>query len=882
MVTVGDRVFGGTGTIGHLFLYDPSAGASTDLGVAVTGMTKITSLVAGTDGHVYGAAGSWYDPAHVFSFDPANPWVVTDLGVPVASSTEVAGLVLGADGLLYGGTADSNTLFRYDPAANEFSVVGTIPGVGDITCLAFGPDGKLYGGAYLAGQLWVFDLGTGQGSILGQPVPGEYSIYTLVAGPDARIYGGTGWSKGVLFSYDIAAGTFQIHGAPVWRDTYLYRLLLGSDGQLYGGTGSRRGRLFRFDPLGHPFQASGTATSIGIAPRMTYETYVPATSEVWALALASDGWLYASGWGVGNSAVLARWDTATGGLMELLGNVPGAPAVIHALVEAPNGKIYGGGGRAFSAPIMFSYDPVTGVMGFLFVGLVDDDYVHTLTLCPDGRIYGGTGGSGAGEHGQLFAYDPSSGSFTFFGPALPDETSVQALVCAPDGTLYGGTGPSGHLISFQPPGDVVDLGQPLPGDGAIMSLALGLDGRVYGGTGGLGRLFAYDLAGGVVTDLGRPYAHDAEIHDLAASTDGLVLGVTGGMEGHLFSYDPWSDTLSDLGMVRLGERHVCALAMSADAQTVYLGTGHTYGDLVAYERDYAYGWLSLDFEADTPAGTDLGVDVLDSAGNVLLADAAPGASLLDIPVALAPTLHLRAGLSTTDAALTPALLQWSVTWTEDRLLAVSPPALAFDAPLGGPDPALQTLLVSAAGAGELGWTLSGLPDWLTADPPSGMTPTTVELTASVEGVEAGIHEATLVLSASPDCANCPVEVPVTLTVYDQPVAVADPLSLSFESVEGETEPETALLTLANGGTGVLTWTATVDVGWLTLWPTAGVAPPEATLVVTADPEGLTADVYTGTIRIAGPPDCANCPLDVPATLTIVPREWRIYLPLVQR
>ena len=82
MVTVGDRIFGGTGTLGHLFQYDPSTGASTDLGVAVTGMTKITSLVVGTDGHVYGAAGSWYDPAHVFSFDPANPWVVIDLGIP--------------------------------------------------------------------------------------------------------------------------------------------------------------------------------------------------------------------------------------------------------------------------------------------------------------------------------------------------------------------------------------------------------------------------------------------------------------------------------------------------------------------------------------------------------------------------------------------------------------------------------------------------------------------------------------------------------------------------------------------------------------------------------------------------------------------------------
>ncbi len=883
MVTVGDQVFGGTGTLGHLYHYDPSTGTSTDLGVAVVGMTKITALVLGPDGLVYGAAGSWYELPHLFRLDPGNPGTPDDLGaVPIAGSNEVAGLVLGSDGLLYGGTADQNTLFSYDPVSGEFAVVGSIQGVGDITCVTFGPDGKLYGGAYLAGQLWVFDLQTGQGEILGTPVPGEYSIYTLVAGPDTKVYGGTGWTKGYLFSYDTATGTFQVYGAPVWRDTYLYRLLLDSGGRLYGGTGARRGRLFRFDPVDQAVLTSGTATSISIAPRMNHQTYVPATSEVWALALASDGWLYASGWGVSNSAILARWDPVTGGVMELLGNVPGAPSVIYALVEAPNGKLYGGGGRASSAPVMFSYDLDTGTMAFLFAGPMGEDYIYSMVLCPDGLIYAGTGGSGGGEHGQLFSYDPSSGDFSQFGPVLPDATSVEALVCASDGTLYGGTGPTGRLFSFQPPGDAVDLGQPLPGEGSISALALGPDGRLYGGTGETGHLFAYDLADGQVTDLGYPFAYDAEIHNLATSSDGLVLGVTGGIEGHLFAYDPYSDFLADLGMVKLGERYAYSLEMSEDAQTAYLGTGRTYGELVTYERDYAYGWLNLDYEVDVPAGTDLVVNVLDTAGNVLLADAPPGASLLEIPVALAPTLQLRADLSTTDDAFTPALLEWSVTWTEDRLLSVAPSTLAFQAPLGGPDPDPQNLSVSAAGAGELDWTLSGLPDWLAAEPPFGTTPSTVVVTASVEGVEAGTHEALLTLDGTPDCANCPLEVPVTLTVYDVPVAVVDPPALIFESVEGETEPETAQLTLANGGTGVLTWTSTIDVGWLSMSPISGTVPPEATLVVTADPSGLTADVYTGTLTVFGPPDCANCPLDVPAVFTIQPYMWRIHLPLVLR
>ena len=42
---MGDRIFGGTGNVGHLFMYDTVTGQSTDLGQAVADHSAITSLI---------------------------------------------------------------------------------------------------------------------------------------------------------------------------------------------------------------------------------------------------------------------------------------------------------------------------------------------------------------------------------------------------------------------------------------------------------------------------------------------------------------------------------------------------------------------------------------------------------------------------------------------------------------------------------------------------------------------------------------------------------------------------------------------------------------------------------------------------------------------
>ena len=576
------------GNLGHLFEHDPVTDTSTDLREALPDQSMVLALLVGLDGCVDGGSDASNLDGHLFRFDPSDPSTVTDLGAPVPGSAEIGSLTLpalnagsppqrkrysaeGTDGLIYGATADQDILFSYDPVHDKFDTEGSATGISSIDCLTTGPDGNLYGGGYPSGGLFVFAPTAHQGAFLGAPVLGEYAVEALVAGLNGKLYGGTRYSKGYLFSYDIYDGNFAVYGAPVWRDTNLISLLRGSDGIPYGGTGSTQGHLFRFGLANQRYSESGRAASISIAPRMHHKTYVPAASEVRALTVASDGWVYASGYSSPPPAKLSRWNPATGGLMELLGNVPGWPSTVYDPLEGPDGKIYGGGCSFGTTPNLFGYDPATGTFAYLSPGMVNQNYMYALTLCPDGRIYGGTGGNGSAD-GELVAHDLADGTFVQFGPVVAGETAVRSLICVPDGTLYGGTGPNAQGFKFHPMGGRADLGQPLQGETRLSALILGPDGRLYGGTTGSGRLFCYDLSGGTVTDLGQPYAGDTEIDGLEVGTDGRLYGVTGSVEGHLLVYDPDGAAQSDLGKVYPAERnayslaHRCLLGVAAPGQ----------------------------------------------------------------------------------------------------------------------------------------------------------------------------------------------------------------------------------------------------------------------------------------------------------------------------
>ncbi len=99
-----------------------------------------------------------------------------------------------------------------------------------------------------------------------------------------------------------------------------------------------------------------------------------------------------------------------------------------------------------------------------------------------------------------------------------------------------------------------------------------------------------------------------------------------------------------------------------------------------------------------------------------------------------------------------------------------------------------------------------------------------------------------------------------------PILVTTPSTLSFSAVAGGTNPAPAALSVANGGTGTLSFTAATSAPWLAISPSSGQAPTTAQVSVSI--AGLAAGVYTGhaTISTSGPPASTNT-LTVTLTLT---------------
>lgn len=113
--------------------------------------------------------------------------------------------------------------------------------------------------------------------------------------------------------------------------------------------------------------------------------------------------------------------------------------------------------------------------------------------------------------------------------------------------------------------------------------------------------------------------------------------------------------------------------------------------------------------------------------------------------------------------------------------------------------------------------------------------------------------------------DCPLSAYGSAAVATTPVLSVSPTSISMSGVPGGTDPAPATVSVNNGGTGTLDFTAADDAGWLSVSPLSGTAPQ--TLQISASIAGLSAGTYTGhvTVTSAG---AQNSPTIVTVTLTL--------------
>ena len=254
IVGANGKVYGGTHSAGHLFVFDPVDNSIVDKGTP-SGQ-GIIDLTWGIDGKLYGGGQMGY----LWAYDPATDSYSSQGQVP--DSRRIIGLATGQDGTIYVGTEHGalgsvGRLFAFDPTSRAFSDKGTAANEGSIGYgLLSGPDGKIYGGTYPSAHFFVYDPATDTITDKGIPIPGERGIVALVAANDGKIYGGTLPDQGHLFSYDPESDTFSDRGQAIPGYGWVSALATFSN-RIYGGS-IASGLLFEYDILTQSFTTLGT------------------------------------------------------------------------------------------------------------------------------------------------------------------------------------------------------------------------------------------------------------------------------------------------------------------------------------------------------------------------------------------------------------------------------------------------------------------------------------------------------------------------------------------------------------------------------------------------------------------------------------------------
>jgi hypothetical protein len=249
--------------------------------------------------------------------------------------------------------------------------------------------------------------------ILKKPFKEGREILSLTTGPDGHIYGGikvNSLDAGHMFIRDSATGRITDLGNPGYECN---AMTTGTDGLIYIGGGTRNATQNECTAVGHA----------------NFAVYDPGKS-----------------WNPGNGANANPRDL--GQAVSFSGNVVGYPIVVHDLVTAPDGKIYGCTGYRDGIESeyyahLFVYDPQTGKIKDLGQPIPNHSSIIRLAIMPDGTLYGITLPPRTGPnlpHGELFSYDPVSDKFTLFDMPSTMEGAI-ALAAGKDGLLYiaGGT-----------------------------------------------------------------------------------------------------------------------------------------------------------------------------------------------------------------------------------------------------------------------------------------------------------------------------------------------------------------------------------------------------------------------------------------------------------
>lgn len=204
-------------------------------------------------------------------------------------------------------------------------------------------------------------------------------------------------------------------------------------------------------------------------------------------------------------------------------------------------------------------------------------------------------------------------------------------------------------------------------------------------------------------------------------------------------------------------------------------------------------------------------------------------------------------------------------------LLCSPQSLSFAGSAGGAPAPAQVLFVSTSVpylAFSVSVTTSDGANWLAADLSSGVTPRSIQVTSDPSVLmDAGVYTGQIVISSAL-ASGSPISIPVSFTVGPglPPALAVDQPNLTF-TFPAKASARSQAVRVRNSGGGSLNFNVSVDPAapWLSVSPTSGTATPATpvSLTVTADPTGLPAGTYSGSLTVT-----ADAAITIPVIMNI--------------
>lgn len=193
-----------------------------------------------------------------------------------------------------------------------------------------------------------------------------------------------------------------------------------------------------------------------------------------------------------------------------------------------------------------------------------------------------------------------------------------------------------------------------------------------------------------------------------------------------------------------------------------------------------------------------------------------------------------------------------ITAAPDPTMDLSVTELNFTAVEGGSNPAAQTLDIGNAGTGTLSWSAAESETWLNTPVPDSGSLTaglyeSVEVSVDIGTLTAGNYTTDITFSAVGETDQT-VTVNLEITAAPDPEMDLSTTILTFEAVEGESNPSSQNVTVSNIGTGTLNWSVADSAAWLAQVPSSGSlgASDSEDSTFSVDITGLTAGNYTDT------------------------------------